>query len=176
MRRLFVMLIFIVFLSPSLLLAQKPESTGELPTAEKPPAASSFEKGIDMKGLGGVLLKFLVLSVIFESALTPIFNWRWFARWLNGYGVKTPITIGLAFLASQYLQIDQVLITDLLKSANIDIKAESSLASQAITALLIAGGNDGIYRIFDKIGIRDSVARNLMVARLKSQKSRHSEG
>ena len=40
-----------------------------------------------------VLFMFLVLSVVFETALTPIFNWRVFCARFDGKGVKTPLTV-----------------------------------------------------------------------------------
>src|SRR5882672_5318127 len=62
--------------------------------------------------VGEVLLVFLVLSVVFEVALTPIFNWRIFLRYLEGNGWKTPITVVLAFLVFWGYRLD--IIRDLL--------------------------------------------------------------
>ncbi len=40
--------------------------------------------------IGEVLALLFVISLVFETALTPIFNWRFFAKHFEGKGVKTP--------------------------------------------------------------------------------------
>jgi len=108
-----------------------------------------------MEDVGVVLVKFLVLSVVFEAAMTPIFNWRFFLKHFEGKGVKTPLVVGLAFLIFWSYDLD--IIRDLLKIWDESIKI--SLGGQFITALLIAGGSDGVFRIFTKLGIRNPAER-----------------
>jgi len=46
---------------------------------------------------------------------------------------------------------------------------KSSLGGQVLTAFLIAGGSDGILRIYDKLNIRDLTSRDLKAARAKQE-------
>ena len=107
-----------------------------------------------------VLVIFVVLSVVFEVALTPIFNWRIFLARFESRGFKTPITVILAFLV--FWRYDLDIITDLLiVLRHLEPGTGSTLGGQALTALLIAGGSDGVFRIFAKLGIRNPEARKL---------------
>jgi hypothetical protein len=100
--------------------------------------------------ISSVLLVFLVLSVVFEVALTPLFNWRVFMAHCEGKGYKTPITVGLAFVVfwAYKLDIVSMLLTAMNKPRDI------SLGGQILTALLIAGGSSGVFQIFTKLKIR----------------------
>ena len=44
---------------------------------------------VNWEQIGEILVLLFVISVVFETALTPIFNWRVFARFCEGKGVKT---------------------------------------------------------------------------------------
>jgi len=110
---------------------------------------------ITMEKVGEVLLVFLVLSVVFEVALTPIFNWRVFLKHLEGKGWKTPITVALAFIVFWSYDLD--VVKDLLVA--LGYSASQTTGGQVLTALLIAGGSDGVLRIFTKLGIRDPAER-----------------
>jgi hypothetical protein len=105
-----------------------------------------------MEKIGEVLVKFLVLSIVFEVALTPVFNWRIFLRYFDGKGLKTPITIILAFLMFWGYRLD--IIRDILVALNYTDPG-ITFWGQVITAMLIAGGSDGVFRIFTKLGIRN---------------------
>lgn len=104
-----------------------------------------------------ILVLFLVLSVVFETALTPVFNWRWFARRFEGKGVKTPVTVVLAFLVFRSFDVD--IIKDILNAFGSSGDNTASFGGQVLTALLIAGGSDGVFRIFTRLGIRNSAER-----------------
>lgn len=112
--------------------------------------------------VGRVLLVFLVLSVVFESALTPIFNWRVFRKRCAGKGVKVPITVILAFVIFWSYGLD--IFHDLLMAMEYNHAGGHerlpSLGGQALTALLIAGGSSGIFTIFQRLGIRSPVEGN----------------
>ena len=103
-----------------------------------------------MEDVGKVLFVFLVLSVVFEVALTPIFNWRFFMAHLEGKGYKTPITVALAFIVFWGYGLD--IIRDLLVA--LKRPAEVSIGGQILTALLIAGGSSGVFQIFTRLKIR----------------------
>ncbi len=95
-----------------------------------------------------------VLAVVFEMALTPIFGWRLFRRNLNHKGFKVPITVVIAFLVFLNFKLDifQELINALYYGG--EEKFSPTFWGQVITAFLIAGGNDAVWRIFVKLGIR----------------------
>ena len=122
------------------------ETAGTKPVAEKPGASVEG----DMKDVSSVLLVFLVLSVVFEVALTPLFNWRVFMARFEGEGYKTPITVVLAFIV--FWRYDLDIISDLLIAMNRPV--QMSLGGQILTALLIAGGSSGVFQIFTKLKIR----------------------
>ncbi len=105
--------------------------------------------------VGRVLLVFLVLSIVFESALTPVFNWRVFRNRFSGKGVKTPITVILAFVVFWGYGLD--IVYDLLDA--LGYEATVTLGGQALTALLIAGGSSGIFNIYKRLGIRSPVPK-----------------
>ena len=50
----------------------------------------------EMESIGRILLLFLVLSVVFEVALNPLFDWRIYLRYLEGNGWKSPIKVAVA--------------------------------------------------------------------------------
>jgi len=117
-----------------------------------------------MEDVGVVLVKFLVLSVVFETAMTPIFNWRFFLKHFEGKGIKTPLTVGLAFLVFWSYNLD--IVRDILRIWDETINL--SLGGQFITALLIAGGSDGVFRVFTKLGIRNPTERAEKAAALQT--------
>ncbi|MCI5117143.1 MAG: hypothetical protein D3913_04125 [Candidatus Electrothrix sp. LOE1_4_5] len=121
-------------------------------------AFAQTETGASTAGLhnvGEVLITILVLSVVFEVAMTPIFNWRVFLKYGEGKGWKTPIVIGTALIVFWSYNID--IISNLLVS--LGQKAELDFGGQLLTALLIAGGSDGVFRIFTKLNIRNPAER-----------------
>lgn len=132
-----VVCIGVMFLIAGVVFAQ--EGTGGSPTAT----------GMDMNEVGNVLIVFLVLAVVFEVALTPIFNWSVFLAHFEGKGYKTPITVILAFVVFWGYGLD--IISDLLQA--LGRNADITLGGQVITAFLIAGGSAGVFEIFTKLKI-----------------------
>ncbi len=131
-------------------------------------ATTPLETG-QLERVGEVLLVFLVLSVVFEVALTPVFNSRFYLGHLDGRGLKIPITIGLALLVFWTYDLD--IVTDLLNALNQRDTAGKpislSFGGQLLTALLIAGGSDGVFRIFARLGIRNPAERKEKAAEEK---------
>lgn len=111
---------------------------------------------INMDDVFNILVVFLVLSIVFEMALTPIFTWRVFLSYCHKRGFKTPMTVALAFLVFWGYDLD--IITDLLNVLKPTMRITGpSPGGQFLTALLIAGGSSGIFQIFTKLGIRNPV-------------------
>ncbi len=93
---------------------------------------------------------------MFEAALTPLFNWRVFLARFEGRGFKTPITVLLAFIVFWSYDLD--VVSSLLQALGYP-QATPSLGGRILSALLIAGGSDGIVNIYTKLGIRNPVDR-----------------
>ena len=128
-------------------IATPPKSDIPQQTAEKSQALANTDQIVR------VLLVFLILSIVFEVALTPIFKWRIFLTYCEGKGYKIPFTVILGFLVFWKYNLD--IIYDLLIA--LGYQAAKSFWGQVITSLLIAGGSDGIFKIFTKMGIRNPV-------------------
>lgn len=118
-------------------------------------AQDAVKGDVSLDLVGDALLAFLVLSIVFEVALTPIFNWRIFLKHFESKGWKTPITVGLAFIVFWSYELD--VVRDLLVA--LGYSATKTVGGQILTALLIAGGSDGVFRIFAKLNIRDPADR-----------------
>ena len=119
--------------------------------------------GLDLnwEHIGSILAVFLVISLVFETALSPLFNWRVFAQHFEGRGVKTPITIvaAVVLLWSYDIDIFQQLVASFRVPAN-DLSApmaavESSVFGRVMTGFLVAGGSGAIFNIFAKLGLRN---------------------
>jgi hypothetical protein len=116
--------------------------------------------GVDRTRIFNVLFLVLALSLVFESAMSVIFDWRLFIRYFEGRGVKTPLIVAIAFLV--FLNYDLDIVAELLRgfpqiSGTI---GDTSLPGQLLTALLIAGGSSGVFRIFARLGIRSPEERD----------------
>lgn len=128
------------------------------PSREGGPASGEIGENVRMDQIGNILLVFLVLATLFEVALTPLFNWTPFLARFEGKGVKTPIVTGLAFLVFWGYDLD--IIRDLLVAMGARPGGTPpGFGGQILTALLIAGGSDGVFRIFSKLGIRNPTER-----------------
>lgn len=117
--------------------------------------------GSKLDAVGEVLLVFLVLSVAFEVALTPVFNSRLYLARFEGKGVKVPLTIVLALIVFWGYELDiiQELLNALGHTTTDGQPISLSFGGQLLTAFLIAGGSDGTFRIFSKLGIRNPKER-----------------
>jgi hypothetical protein len=144
---------------------------GSNPVVLQTSASTPSVSAIDLNKVGEILIKFLVLSVIFEVALTPIFNWRIFIIRFDKKGYKTPITIMLALLTFWIYDLD--IFAEIL--AFFGLPGEKGIMGKVITALLIAGGSSGVLTIFTKLGIRNPEERQRTVldehAELELQKT-----
>ena len=126
-----------------------------------------------------ILMVLLVISVVFETALTPLFNWRIFARHCEGKGVKTPITIlaAIALLWSYDIDIFRSIIDAFnnvseQSGAPNSTESSSSLFGRIMTGFLVAGGSGAIFNIFSKLGLRDpkQIQQKAKEAREKAEK------
>ena len=123
--------------------------------AAEPGAPANVADKANLDKMGNILILFLVLSLLFETAMTPIFNWTPFTQFCEGKGVKTPFVIIVAYLIFSKYNLD--IVSNTVQAFT---GAQSSFwGGKVLSAMLIAGGSDGIFRIFTKLGIRNPQER-----------------
>ena len=118
---------------------------------------------INWDQIGETLFLLFVISIIFETALTPIFNWRVFAKHCEGKGVKTPVTVVAAVTLLRGYDIDifkHVIDAFAAAEGSTGVAQEAASSSSTfvgriMTGLLVAGGSGAVFNIFTKIGLRD---------------------
>jgi len=141
--------------------------------AQAGPGADTGIQGVNWNEVIHILGVFLVLSVVFETALTPVFNWRIFLVYFEGKGVKTPITVVSAFIVFWAHDLD--IVKELLKALGYGIH-DANLGGRILTAFLIAGGSDGIFHIFTKLGIRNPEERKQKATEAREECQRKAQG
>ena len=126
---------------------------------------------VNWEEIGNVLALLFVISIVFETALTPIFNWRFFAKHCEGKGVKTPITVvaAVALLWSYDIDIFKHVI-DAFAGADAGTESSSNIIGRIMTGFLVAGGSGAIFNIFTKLGLRspDKLAQKAQGARVEA--------
>jgi hypothetical protein len=168
-RRLMALLL--VLLLPLAEAHAQAESTPSETAVEAQMASEADARDADLDAVGDVLVVFLVLSLVFESAMSVLFDWRLFLVRFEGKGVKTPIIVGTAFLVFWGYDLD--IVYDLLVALGYDVSP--TLGGQVLTALLIAGGSGGIFRIFSRLGIRSPKERERKAAEARASLSSAQE-
>lgn len=122
---------------------------------------------VNWEQIGSILVLLFVISLVFETALTPIFNWRFFAKYCEGKGVKTPITIAAAVALLWGYDIDIFKhVIDAFAGTGAT-ESSSNFIGRIMTGLLVAGGSGAIFNIFTKLGLRspDKLAAKAAQAR-----------
>ena len=132
---------------------------------------------VNWEQIGEILVLLFVISVVFETALTPIFNWRVFARFCEGRGVKTPITVlaAVGLLWNYDIDIFKHVIDAFTAAEGTTGNAQgapaaaqeaaattreaagstSTFLGRIMTGLLVAGGSGAVFNIFAKLGLRN---------------------
>ena len=110
---------------------------------------------VNWEAIGEILALLFVISIVFETALTPIFNWRLFAKHFEGKGVKTPITIAAAVALLWGYDIDIFKHIIDAFAAEGAAPSTSTFPGRIMTGLLVAGGSGAIFNIFAKMGLRN---------------------
>ena len=140
---------------------------------------------VNWEHIGNVLAVLFVISIVFETALSPLFNWRFFARHCEGKGVKTPITIVAAVILLWSYDIDIFKhIIDAFSNVTTQPGAEngavtsSSFLGRIMTGFLVAGGSGAIFNIFTKLGLRDpkELQRKAKETRDEAEKAKKGGG
>ena len=125
---------------------------------------------VNWEQIGEILVLLFVISVVFETALTPIFNWRVFAKFCEGKGVKTPITVlaAVGLLWNYDIDIFKHVIDAFTTAEGTAGNAQGATAAtqeaagststflgRVMTGLLVAGGSGAVFNIFAKLGLRN---------------------
>lgn len=166
-----VMIFLCIAAVPVLAGNPDPNETGTAKSVVPKPGTNVEGK---MAEIYDVLFMFLVLSVVFEVALTPLFNWRVFMARFEGQGYKTPITVILAFIVFWHYDLD--IVGDLLVAMGKNVT--TPIGGKILTALLIAGGSSGVYQVFKKLHInmateeREKKAKDAKDAKAQKDKER----
>ena len=129
---------------------------------------------VNWEAISEILVLLFVISLVFETALTPIFNWRVFARFCEGKGWKTPITViaAIALLWNYDIDIFKHIIDAFAKEGS--AAAPSTFLGRMITGLLVAGGSGAIFNLFAKMNLRNpkQLAEKAAATRAEAEKGR----
>lgn len=106
-------------------------------------------------GLASVLFVFLAISVVFEAAMSALFDWRIYIRYFEGRGVKTPILVGVALLVCFHYDLD--ILHNVLEG--LGRSEQKQQIGMIITAFLISGGSSAVFQVYSNLGLRDPTAR-----------------
>jgi len=117
-------------------------------TAEQIP--KDILKQAELEGVWRVLVVFVILSAVIESALTPLFNWRQFVMRFDKKSLRTPITMVFAILIVRGYDLD--IFRDILVA--IGEPERTGIGGQILTAFLLAGGSSGVNKLLQTWKIR----------------------
>lgn len=99
------------------------------------------------------LLGLFVTATVLESALTIIFQWRLYREFFNSRAVKTLVMIAVSFAVVKGFSYDIFARIVGLAGGT----GDSSLTSQGLSALVLAGGSAAIYQLLKNLGFRPPV-------------------
>lgn len=116
------------------------------------PAAALDNQVIYEKSLRALTILF-VTAVLIENALAVLFNWRVFLTYFSLRGVKTIVSVLVSLVVVLTFKIDVIAA---LLDAYSSSKVNSSLPSQVLTALILAGGSSGVNSLMSSLGYRNS--------------------
>lgn len=98
-----------------------------------------------------ILALLFVLAVLLEQALSVLFNWRVFLQYFNAGGVKTIVSVLVAWLILEAFNLD--LMADLINLYS-SSKVASGVATKLLTAFILAGGSSGVNNLLVALGFR----------------------
>ncbi|MFZ1467448.1 MAG: hypothetical protein WAT09_00545 [Paracoccaceae bacterium] len=103
--------------------------------------------------IGALLGKLLLVLLLLESAMSALFNWRVYRIVLSGRAWKTPIMFGLGLLVVICFHYDFI-DTAITGIAGGTSTAGLGWVSTVLSAMVIAGGSQGIHDLLKKLGLR----------------------
>ncbi len=123
-------------------------------------APQSGSSGQDVwNASSGALLQLLAVVIVIESALAALFNWRVFRMAFNARALKTPVMFAtglLLVLATPYDPMRAILAAGgvPLAPAGTWTASFQETLTRLLSAMIIAGGSQGIFQLLRKLGIR----------------------
>lgn len=133
--------------------------TGGQAQEAAPPARPSGSGHDTWDVLSGTLLQLLAVVIVVESALAALFNWRVFRIAFNARALKTPIMFCVGLMLVIVTTYDPM--REIIAAGGIPLDAAKgwSLFFQVtlttiLSAMIIAGGSEGIFQLLRKLGIR----------------------
>ncbi|MFC0220159.1 hypothetical protein ACFFJ7_17355 [Pseudochelatococcus lubricantis] len=133
--------------------------TGAQTQEAAPPAQPGGLGEGTWNALSGTLLQLLAVVIVMESALAALFNWRVFRVAFNARALKTPIMFGVGLMLVLVTTYDPMRV--IIAASGISL-AETQplrlffqgLLTTILSAMIIAGGSEGIFQLLKKLGIR----------------------
>jgi len=124
-----------------------------------PPAQPGGSGEGTWNALSGTLLQLLAVVIVVESALAALFNWRVFRIAFNARALKTPVMFGVGLLLVLVTTYDPM--RTIIAAGGIPLAAPSTVPAffqwvltTILSAMIIAGGSEGIFQLLKKLGIR----------------------
>lgn len=112
--------------------------------------------------VGRTLGAIVILSMLIERALSPIYEWRPVLEAIKDKNVKEPIAIVVSVAAVVYVDVDALKI--------IFSRPESSWIGYLLTGLVVAGGSKGSIALFrDYLGWKSTARKEHEASRAKDE-------
>jgi len=86
---------------------------------------------VNWENILGSLVLLVVMALFVERALAVLFEWRAWARRLDGRGLKTPVTVAACYAVCQAAGFDVLAMA---------FGSVPSVSGRIVTALIVAGG------------------------------------
>ena len=96
--------------------------------------------GLNADVVGQALGAIVLLSLIVERALAPVFEWRPVLDNIKGKDLKEPIAIAVSVAAVWYVKFDALAV--------IFSQESNSWIGYGVTGLVVAGGSKGSIKLF----------------------------
>jgi hypothetical protein len=110
--------------------------------------------GIHADVVGEALGAIVVLSLIIERALAPVFEWRPILKALDKKGLKEPIAVIVSVVVVVFVELDAIAV--------IFSQENNSWIGFLITGLVVAGGSKGSVKLFrDYLGWKSTARKEL---------------
>lgn len=123
--------------------------------------------GIKGDVVSEVLGLIVLLSIIIERALSPIFEWRIVINKIRGRSLKEPIAFVVSILVAYAYQFDAMAI--------LFSQEKNTIWGYLITAGVISGGSKGSIKLFRDVLNWKSAAQVELEESKRSKQSRHKE-
>lgn len=119
--------------------------------------------GLHADVVGEALGAIVILSLLIERALAPIFEWRPVLKKITEKGIKEPVAVIVSVAVVVYLQFDALAV--------MFSQEQNSWIGYLVTGLVIAGGSKGSVALFrDYLGIKSTARKDYEEAKEAAKK------